>query len=116
MWTQIAGPDAKQLRIQVAFQRVFVGYEMGGLNISHPQQVCEGLMLNTLERLIQKEREHSEAPEAAPNIVRILAGLVAHTGCMELHKVLQHGGAQAWRHAAARINAHSRKFLLLIAL
>jgi len=108
MWTQIAGPDAKQLRIQVAFQRVFAGYEMGGLNIAHPQQVCEGLMLNTLERLIQKEREHNEAPEAAPNIVRILAGLVAHTGCTELHKILQHGGAQAWRHAAARVNAHSR--------
>jgi hypothetical protein len=52
MGTQVAGPDAKQLRIQVAFQRVFAGYDMGGLNISHPQQVCEGLMLNTLERLL----------------------------------------------------------------
>jgi len=108
MWTQIAGPDVKQLRIQVAFQRIFAGYDMGGLNISHPKQVCEGLMLNTLERLIQKEREFHETPDTAPNIVRILAGLVAHTGCTELHKILQHGGAQTWRHAAARIHAHNR--------
>ncbi len=49
MWTQVQGPDTKQIRIQVAFQRVFAGYDMGGLNISHPQQINEGLMLNSLE-------------------------------------------------------------------
>jgi hypothetical protein len=55
MWTQALGQEAKQIRVQVAYQRVFAGYNMGGLNIAHPQQVNEGLMLNTLERLIHKE-------------------------------------------------------------
>jgi hypothetical protein len=36
MWTQAQGPEVKQVRIQVAFQRIFAGYDMGGLNISHP--------------------------------------------------------------------------------
>ncbi len=55
MWTQGAGADTRQIRIQVAYQRIFAGYDMGGLNISHPQQVNEGLMLNTLERLLVKD-------------------------------------------------------------
>jgi hypothetical protein len=32
MWTQVQGPEAKQVRIQVAFHRIFAGYNMGGLN------------------------------------------------------------------------------------
>ncbi len=44
---------------------------MGGLNISHPQQINEGLMLNTLERLIRKDREYEGNENNAPNIVRI---------------------------------------------
>jgi hypothetical protein len=55
LWTQMEGQEAKDIRVQVAYKRIFAGYDMGGLNIAHPQQVNEGLMLNTLERLIRKD-------------------------------------------------------------
>ncbi len=55
MWTQMEGHESKNVRVQVAYKRIYAGYDMGGLNIAHPQQVNEGLMLNTLERLIRKE-------------------------------------------------------------
>ena len=80
---------------------------MGGLNISHPQQVNEGLMLNTLERLLVKDTVLTQAQEPAPNIVRILQGLLAHTNCIDIHKIFRYGGTNAWRQVAARINAHN---------
>jgi len=107
MWTQGAGADTRQIRIQVAYQRIFAGYDMGGLNISHPQQVNEGLMLNTLERLLVKDTVLTQAQELAPNIVRILQGLLAHTNCIDIHKIFRYGGTTAWRQAAARIHAHN---------
>jgi hypothetical protein len=108
MWTQVIGQEAKQIRIQVAHQRIFAGYDMGGLNIAHPQQVNEGLMLNTIERLILKVGEFNETREKAPNIVRILQGLLEYTNCTDIQKVFRYGGALSWRHMAARINAHDR--------
>jgi hypothetical protein len=108
MWTQTKGEDAKQMRIQVAYQRIFAGYDMGGLNISHPQQVNEGLMLNTLERLLIKNRELTENEEPAPNIIRILRGMLEYTNCSDINKTFRYGGAQTWRHTAARINPHNR--------
>jgi hypothetical protein len=107
MWTQGAGADTRQIRVQVAYQRIFAGYDMGGLNISHPQQVNEGLMLNTLERLLVKDMVLTQAQEPAPNIVRILQGLLAHTNCTDIHKIFRYGGTQTWRQVAARINAHN---------
>jgi hypothetical protein len=107
MWTQGAGADNRQIRVQVAYQRIFAGYDMGGLNISHPQQVNEGLMLNTLERLLVKDTVLTQAQEPAPNIVRILQGLLAHTNCIDIHKIFRYGGTNVWRQVAARINAHN---------
>jgi hypothetical protein len=107
MWTQVQGPDTKQIRIQVAFQRVFAGYDMGGLNISHPQQVNEGLMLNTLERLVHKHGEYTQNMEHAPNIIRILHGLLDYTNCTSIQHALRFGGVQVWRSMAARIAAHN---------
>jgi hypothetical protein len=78
MWTQTLGQEAKQIQVQVAYQRVFAGYNMGGLNIAHPQQVNEGLMLNTFERLIHKEAEYKGSMHLAPNITRILKNLAEH--------------------------------------
>jgi hypothetical protein len=91
MWTQVQGPDTKQIRIQVAYQRIFAGYDMGGLNISHPQQVDEGLML---ERLINKHGEHAQDMEHAHNIIRILNGLLEYTNCTSIQNALRCGGAQ----------------------
>jgi hypothetical protein len=107
MWTQAVGGEAKQIRTQVAFKRIFAGYDMGGLNISNPQQVNEGLMLNTLERLLLKDREMEGMQAQAPNIVRILKGLLEYTNCTDIHKVHRYGSTQTWRHLAARINAHN---------
>jgi hypothetical protein len=107
MWTQGAGENNRQIRVQVAYQRIFAGYEMGGLNISHPQQVNEGLMLNTLERLLVKDTVLTQAQELAPNIVRILRGLLAYTNCTDIHKIFRYGGTDTWRQVAARINAHN---------
>jgi hypothetical protein len=107
MWTQGAGEDNRQIRVQVAYQRIFAGYDMGGLNISHPQQVNEGLMLNTLERLLVKDTVLTQAQEPAPNIVRILRGLQEYTNCIDIHKIFRYGGTDTWRQVAARINAHN---------
>ncbi len=108
MWTQTLGQEARQIRIQVAFQRVFAGYDMGGLNIAHPQQVNEGLMLNTLERLIHKDAEFAANMELAPNIIRITRGLLEYTNSQEIQQVYRYGGPLTWRHMAARINVHNR--------
>ncbi len=108
MWTQTSGQEARQIRIQVAFQRVFAGYDMGGLNIAHPQQVNEGLMLNTLERLIHKDAEYADNIELAPNIIRILRGLLEYTDSLDIQQVYRYGGPLTWRHMAARINVHNR--------
>ncbi len=69
LWTQMEGQEAKDIRVQVAYKRIFAGYDMGGLNIAHPQQVNEGLMLNTLERLIRKDREYEGNENNAPNTI-----------------------------------------------
>jgi hypothetical protein len=103
MWTQTLGQESKQIRVQVAYQRVFAGYDMGGLNIAHPQQVNEGLMLNTLERLLHKEAAHEDNMHMAPNITRIFKNLATHLGCAPIQQIFRHGGALAWRQNAARI-------------
>jgi hypothetical protein len=64
-------------------------------------------MLNTLERLLLKDSALTQAQEPAPNIVRILRGLLAHTNNTEIHKILRYGGTQTWRQAAARINTQN---------
>jgi hypothetical protein len=104
MWTQMEGNEAKHVRVQVAYKRIFAGYDMGGLNIAHPQQVNEGLMLNTIERLIRKDSEYEGNESNAPNIVRILKGMLEYTTCPDIHKALKYGGQMIWSKMAAKIN------------
>ncbi len=77
------GHEAKEVRVQVAYKRIFAGYDMGGLNTAHPQRVNEGLMLNTLERLIRKDREYEGNEDKAPNIVRAFRGMLEYTACTD---------------------------------
>ncbi len=37
MWAQMEGQESKNIRVEVAYKRIFAGYDMGGLNIAHPQ-------------------------------------------------------------------------------
>jgi hypothetical protein len=87
---------------------VFAGYNMGGLNIAHPQQVNESLMLNTLERLIHKEAEFEGRLHLAPNIIRILKNLVDHLGCTPIQHIFRYGGALTWRQIAACIKPRNK--------
>jgi N-dimethylarginine dimethylaminohydrolase len=80
----VQGQEAKQVP--------FAGYDMGALNISHPQQVNEGLMLNTPERLIQKGQADAHNMESAPNIIRILQGLLEYTNCIDIDSALHMEG------------------------
>jgi hypothetical protein len=108
LWTQMEGQEAKDIRVQVAYKRIFAGYDMGGLNIAHPQQVNEGLMLNTLERLIRKDREYEGNENNAPNIVRILRGMLEYTACTGIHEALRYGGHAVWTKMASKINAKNK--------
>jgi hypothetical protein len=49
--------------------------------------------------------EHDAA--AAPNIIRILQGLLQHSHCTSIDSALRYGGPQVWRHLATRISAHN---------
>jgi hypothetical protein len=104
MWTQMEGQETKQIRIQVAHKRIFAGYDMGGLNIAHPQQVNEGLMLNTIERLIIKDKEYEGNEDNAPNIIRILQGMLEHTTCTNIQEAFKYGGQIVWAKMAAKIS------------
>jgi hypothetical protein len=64
-------------------------------------------MLNTLERLVHKHGELAQNLEHAPNIIRILHGLLEYTNCTNVKHALSYGGAQVWRSMAARITAHN---------
>jgi hypothetical protein len=76
---------------------------MGGLNIAHPQQVNEGLMLNTLERLIRKDNEYEGNEDKAPNIVRAFRGMLEYTACTDIHEALRYGGQAVWAKMASKI-------------
>jgi hypothetical protein len=97
------GHEAKEVRVQVAYKRIFAGYDMGGLNIAHPQQVNEGLMLNTLERLIRKDSEYEGNEDKAPNIVRAFRGMLEYTTCTDIHEALRYGGQAVWAKMASKI-------------
>jgi hypothetical protein len=103
LWTQMEGHEAKEVRVQVAYKRIFAGYDMGGLNIAHPQQVNEGLMLNTLERLIRKDSEYEGNEDKAPNIVRAFRGMLEYTTCTDIHEALRYGGQAVWAKMASKI-------------
>ena len=107
LWTQNTGAETKQVRIQVSYKRIFAAYDMGGLNIPHPQQVNEGLMLNTLERLIGKIQEFAEDEDKAPNIVRIFKGLLEYTECPDIIQAYKHGGYTVWQKIASKVNPHN---------
>jgi hypothetical protein len=64
-------------------------------------------MLNTTERLTLKGQVHEHNAEAAPNIIRILQGLLQHANCTSIDAALRHGGPQVWRHIATRITDHN---------
>jgi hypothetical protein len=98
------GQESKNIRVQVAYRRIFAGYDMGGLNIAHPQQVNEGLMLNTLERLIRKDKEHERNEQKAPNITRILKGMLEYTECESIQDAFQYGGQLIWAKMATKIS------------
>jgi hypothetical protein len=102
LWTQMEGQEAKDVRVQVAYKRIFAGYDMGGLNIAHPQQVNEGLMLNTLERLIRKDSEYEGNENKAPNIVRAFRGMLEYTACTDIHEALRYGGQAVWAKMASK--------------
>jgi hypothetical protein len=104
MWTQMEGHASKNVRIQVAYKRIFAGYDMGGLNIAHPQQVNEGLMLNTLERLIRKDEEYDRNESNAPNITRILKGMLEYTECEDIQDAFKYGGRLVWAKMAGKIS------------
>ena len=105
MWAKAENGKGRR---QVAFEHIFGGYEEGGLNISHPAQVNEGLMLNTLDRIFAKIDEFAGEEGTAPNIVRVLQGIIEAESCPDLREARQFGGTLVWKVFGARISHHNK--------
>ncbi len=61
-------------------------------------------MLNTLERLIKKDKEYEGNEDNAPNIVRILRGMLEYTMCTNIQEAFKYGGQIIWTKMAAKIS------------
>jgi hypothetical protein len=106
MWSTTVGGEIRNKRRQVAFKRIFASHEMGGLNIAHPDQVNEGLMLNTLERIIIQIRSHEDS-EKLPNIARVLHGIAQYRDMPDLSLMFDKAGPTVWANMANRVYEHN---------
>ena len=79
---------------------------MGGLNIAHPDQVNEGLMLNTLERIITQIKIH-EDPDKLPNIARVMHGIAQYREMPDLPLMFDNAGPTVWANMANRMYEHN---------
>jgi hypothetical protein len=61
-------------------------------------------MLNTLERLIRKDEEYDRNESNAPNITRILKGMLEYTECEDIQDAFKYGGRLVWAKMAGKIS------------
>jgi len=94
LWTSTKGGVAQNKRRLIAKNRLCASFEMGGLQINHPQDVIIGLQLNLLQRHTKK---------LFTGFSEIIENILNKTGRPDLDTHLRFFGPLQWKKTAHKI-------------
>jgi hypothetical protein len=91
LWTRQVDGETYYKRRLVSKLRVNAGYNMGGLNIPHPDTVAEGLQINFLQKIYKKIKN-----EDVSKMVAIVSEVLSMSGRPTLEEHVERLGSKQW--------------------
>ena len=101
LWTKQRDGETVQKRRLVAKDRISASFNRGGLQVPHPAETAEGLQLNLLQKIYNRERLPGRFPPSF--LPQILQETLESSGCMTFVEHLENFGPERWERTAKKI-------------
>lgn len=99
LWKRHSDGNEVQKRILVSKKRISASYEMGGLQIPHPQQTIEGMQINIIQKIYRKKANK----EQDTNVGLLLDHLLEYIQRPNLKMHVNKMGPLAWEKTGERM-------------